>query len=139
MENSDSNVIHYLQPVPDSKKSGRSHIYRHHSVNADGPILMSVNDQSNEVKTVKEIIKEAFKVYRNLPLFGLRENIAPDSFGEYQWITYEETHIRSLNLAKAFIHEELCPITKSEDGSQNFRFMGIYGANRPEWMIADFA
>ena len=58
-------------------------------------------------------------------------------FGAYEWKNYGQVHQDSTSFSNYLIKHELCPMTKTEDGS--YRFMSIYAKNREEWVIADFA
>lgn len=56
---------------------------------------------------------------------------------KYVWRTYEQAHLEAQSLAKALHAESLVPITEA-DGKQ-FRLMGLYSRNRPEWALTNWA
>lgn len=61
-----------------------------------------------------------------------------NTFSEYRWETYSEIFELMKCFARGLISLELCPeITSVHDGM--FRFLGIWGKNKREWVIADGA
>lgn len=77
---------------------------------------------TDELDDMRSLILTAFKMYADRHCFGIRD------MNTYSWITYENVGNRTKNFAHG-----LRNLVAARD------YVGICAANRPDWMIADFA
>ena len=59
-----------------------------------------------------------------------------NTFGNYKWDSYSEVFNLSQNFARGLINFKLCPEVESKNDGV-FKFLGIWGKNRREWLISD--
>ena len=70
---------------------------------------------------------------------GYRKKINKDELEKkYTWITIKEAYDKMINFSKGLRLLNLCPEIKLPNEDINYRFLGIYSRNKPEWLLAYF-
>jgi len=64
---------------------------------------------------------------------GTRRKNDDGTFGDYQWLTYQEANKNVDNLARGMMKLKFCPEHDAE--GRTWRFCGIWARNRQEWML----
>jgi len=103
---------------------GESHIRRSLSAQS-GPFVAP----SNKATTLYDNFQYSVRKFPNRPCLGERVVGNDGQIGPYVWQSYKQVSERALRLGAALAHLGVTP--KS--------CVGVYSANRPEWVIADQA
>ncbi|KAG6854926.1 hypothetical protein C0991_009749 [Blastosporella zonata] len=113
--------------VPGTKRPGQTGIWG-----------LTGLDTPNALKTLDEIFESGLSVGKDQAFLGRRPIISttPLKFAnQYVWETYGDVDLRRRHLGSAL--ESL--FKKGELGGGEFKTVGIWSANRPEWQIIDIA
>ncbi|KAL6052184.1 Long chain acyl-CoA synthetase 7 peroxisomal, partial [Balamuthia mandrillaris] len=96
------------------------------------PMFLETPEMGNaepvQGSTSAHTLTNLWKRYLHRPCFGTRERLQDGSYGDFQWVTYDEVFTRSCTFASG-LHSIFQP------GD----FIGICARNRLEWYIADYA
>ncbi|CAL8094584.1 unnamed protein product [Calicophoron daubneyi] len=82
-------------------------------------------DKYSDVKTVHGVFEHGLRISRYLPCLGSRQTIDRT----YSWLIYHEVESKIRDFGSALLN-----VTGFRSGALNF--VGIYGRNSPEWIIA---
>jgi long-chain acyl-CoA synthetase len=94
-----------------------------------------VERPSEDLNTVLDAFRKTVKRIPNHEYLGTRN---PDLEGRpYEWMTWQEVHDLSENMSRGCVELGLVP--ESHGDGRTFKFMGIYGINRWEWYVTNFA
>ncbi|KAI9292097.1 acetyl-CoA synthetase-like protein [Neoconidiobolus thromboides FSU 785] len=118
--------------VPNSRKSGQTGIFRTGDYKEE-----LVAYREGEPRTFYEFTQYAFKAYGKQNCFGTR-NKDPQTgvFGPYEWITYSEVEKLTSDLSSGlvYLYKNECKLDDLKG-----KTVGLFSANRTEWVITDFA
>ncbi len=117
----------YSLPIPRSERDGRSAVYRHWRF-VDRPLLQT---SSPDIRTAHDAFEAAVKKSPNARCLGSRPwDVATQTFGKYEWITYAETAERRRNFGAGLVE-----LHKKVGISGQQYGVGLWCQNRPEWQI----
>ena len=122
--------VQYSISVPDSKRTGRSGVYRHWR-QKDG--ILHTLDPS--ITTAHEVFEQAANRVPNAKCLGHRPyDPSTKTWGPYVWETYGEIQKRRANFGVGLValHESVGATGKQQG-------VGLLCQNRPEWQITDLA
>lgn len=90
---------------------------------------------NEETPTVVHAFRNTAKRIPNANFLGKRDEKLEDR--PYKWMTFRECDEYVKNLARGIKSLNMMPDIHAE--GQKWNFMGIYGKNRPEWVLTDLA
>ncbi|KAJ2162306.1 medium-chain fatty acid-CoA ligase faa2 [Coemansia sp. RSA 552] len=122
--------------VPGSEEPGCSYIIRHPESKDS---LEAPSSRDYYADNVFGMLQESARRFANDEFLGKRVyNSETNSFGDYQWLTYAETHDRVVKIGAGLaqiVQKHLGP-----DAGRDIRLpLGLYAVNRVEWILADYA
>lgn len=131
--------IVYSTPNRTSKVvAGETVPYRSTLIPADTPLIETTHEG---IDTLKLTILKAVEDFGDEEFMGTRtwttDAEGNSVAGKYQWRTYNQVYEDSDSLAKAIIEMKLYNEITVE--LHNYRLIGIYSKNNPEWVITDLA
>jgi len=135
------------------EKEGETRIIRHPQVK-DSDLI---SEPEPGLNTIWKVLVKAVKAHPKRRFLGTRyitnsqrvekkpaspnapaQTEVKNTYSEYKWETYEEVFDLVKSFAKGLLKLNLCPnIESAYDGT--FRFLGLWGKNKREWVIADLA
>jgi long-chain acyl-CoA synthetase len=92
-----------------------------------------------DMKNLQEYYLHCFDTYAKNQLHGTRVKNADGTFGDYEWITYEEVEDIALRVGLGMEQLKLVEPVKGEEFQETFKFVAIYAKNREEWSHVDIA
>ncbi|KAJ1936112.1 medium-chain fatty acid-CoA ligase faa2, partial [Linderina macrospora] len=124
--------------VPNSEEPGSSYIIRNLE-NKDSLEIPPLKDYY--ANNVFEILQESVKATPNKDFLGRRSyNREQNTFGAYEFITYQQAYERILNIGSGLVHVYKKDVLPDADINSITRLpLGMYSINRVEWTLADYA
>jgi long-subunit acyl-CoA synthetase (AMP-forming) len=114
--------------------TGETRVLRHPQV-ANGELI---SEPFSGMNTIWKAFEFSVKQHPERNFLGTRKVLSKDKFGEYEFKTYQQIDSDVRNFGAGLVTLGLTPEIQSErDGM--FRFLGIYGKNREEWIVSDLA
>lgn len=142
-------------PLPGSEQPGFSAIYRNQA--SPDKVVLCIHPQ---LTTLYDLFEHLAKIYQKQEAFGTRITNPDGSYGDYQWILYEDVYRRRLNLgAGIFFVLENNPFRTDSEVHQKCVYTStrpetaagqspvdalpfvvtLYSHNRAEWVLSDCA
>mmetsp|Transcript_27602 Transcript_27602/g.24279 ORF Transcript_27602/g.24279 Transcript_27602/m.24279 type:complete len:140 (+) Transcript_27602:73-492(+) len=90
-----------------------------------------------DVHNLQDLYLTAFKEFSNNRCFGTRPKNPDGSFGPYEFRPYFEVKAICDRVGSAIINLDLAPVEHDDISGEDFRFVGIFGKNREEWVEVD--
>lgn len=122
------NFIYSIE-VQGSEKPGESCAF----VNPNARAYLSSSLPSG-ARTLYENFKYAARTFPNKPYLGTREKMPDGTFGNYNWVTYDDVNRRVEKIGWG-----LASLGLGEKDENGHSFLGIYSKNRTEWVLMDLA
>ena len=93
-------------------------------------------NKEGEDRTLMDAFKRQARTRGNEPFLGVRQRIGTDEngkpiMGDYSWETYSQVDQQLTRLAHGMLRLDLAPEVEGE--GRQWRFIGIWAQNRPEW------
>lgn len=137
MGNSDSKKKPIIYNIPDPESIEREGETRAH-INAFYPEYRKYEEEFRN-SSILSYILQSIQNFPSAPALGYRKPVSRNEFDRsYTWISYSDLNRMATNYAKNSRIRNLVTTKTLEDG-KDWRFLGIFASNCPEWTIVDLA